>query len=169
MKSLVALLLLSSVAAAADPVLVIRADGYYLLSPDSTALVKLAVIDQRNGNNPTPGPGPVDPVDPVPDLKGLALEAYQKAKPVDRHPGEADAIASVFSTVASKAAALSWDMPTMGAETGKALKPIFNDQDVYKRWEVVRLWMNQQLQSATKPEDAIDVLNQLAAGLGAVD
>lgn len=168
MKSFIALLLLSSVAAAADPVLVIRADGYYLLSPDSTTLVKLAVIDQRNGNNPTPGPGP-GPVDPVPDLKGLALEAYQKAKPVDRHPGEADAIASVFSTVASKAAALSWDMPTMGAETGKALKPIFNDQDVYKRWEVVRLWMNQQLQSATKPEDAIDVLNQLAAGLGAVD
>lgn len=60
------------VALAADPVVILRDDGTYVLQPNSTTLVKVQVIDQRTGT-PTPNPNPTPtPVDVASRVKAIA-------------------------------------------------------------------------------------------------
>lgn len=55
--SLVGLFVASSVFAA-DPVVILRDDGTYILQPNATSLVKVTVVDQRTGGTPNPPPNP---------------------------------------------------------------------------------------------------------------
>lgn len=67
-------LFLASPLLAADPVVVIRDDGYYLLTPESNTLLKVQHVDQRTGTTPQPpGPGPNPaPVDVTAKVKAIA-------------------------------------------------------------------------------------------------
>lgn len=120
------------------------------------------------GPNPGPGPKPTppDPQPPQPDLTGVAREAYDAALALAPKPGECARVATVFSTVASKAAGLGWDLPKIAAESKAAA---FVDPDAVRRWKPFNTFFVGVMMKQRTPSDAIEALEQIAVGLNAAE
>lgn len=117
MKTLIAFLLLAVSAFAADPVVVIRDDGYYVLKPDSMTLVKVQVVDQRTGSTPNPTPTP--PPD-TPPSKPLADKVTEWTRQMNDSVGAAT-LGIGYKAITQKL--IDGTIKPTGADIDKTLTP----------------------------------------------
>lgn len=110
-------------ALAADPIVVLRDDGTYVLQPNSTTLVKVTVVDQRTGTTPQP-PGPNPPPNPPPT--SLQQQVSEWAKQVD-HPQGRAVLGEAYRLIGTQIQAGA--IPTDTASVDKALTQ-FLDQSL---------------------------------------
>lgn len=107
MRTIIALLLMCSVSLAADPALVIRDNGYFLLNPDSMTLTRVgSVVDQRTSPGDPDVPDdpdiPDDPTDPDDDELTARAEAIKVISVGVGTQADATAMASVTRTLADR-------------------------------------------------------------------
>lgn len=104
---------------------------------------------------------------PPPDLEGIARDTFQQVSRINTEDGEAEAVSGAMQSVVTQAAALGWTMGEMSEALKQEVAPVFSGRDIRRRWEPFAKWMDDTLDEAETPADAIETLQEMADGLSA--
>jgi len=130
----------------------------------SVLLLGGCYIDPNGGDTPKP-PGPV-----VPDLQGVALEAYQAVKDSEYKPEELARLIGAMKLTVSKSGALRWDADRINQDFLESVKGVFaGDSTAATRWKSYDQWQIKTFKPITDSSEMIYTLNEIIKGLEAAN
>ena len=131
--------------------------------------VLLAISLLMSGCYYVPSDGTPAPPEPVnPDLQGIALEAYQAARNVEKKPEELTNLIAAIKLTVTKSGALGWDFERMNQEFLESTKAAFGgDMTAPVRWREYDRWQSKMLKPTADKAELIFILNQIVEGLEA--
>lgn len=127
------------------------------------ALLSGCYIAPEEGSKPAPGPV-------VPDLQGVALEAYQEVKKTQVEGTELSDLTGAIRLTINKAEHFDWDSDKINEEFVENTKMVGQNNSTSRdRWRPFALWMNETLKPAIEQKDMLSTMREILKGLEAAN